>query len=675
MWLDRLAVQAHQSTSSLPTSRPHSSNSSIHNNNSNTTSARRTPSNLSPYVTSQRTAAAAASAQAARDSISTPAVNKSATSLLSAARNQNGHASRQPSPGAPSPESLIKQLLEVEKDVVDSEIAPAHTIIDDDLCLEFEFGGLSLSAFATSKIPLKDTSSELVLEYDKEKERLDQLHTAIADCDSVLNSVEVNLESFRSDLEFVSTDIETLQARSMALNVRLENRKVVERALGPVVEDLSIAPTVVSKISDGPIDDTWTKALHEVDRRATSYKKESQRQGKAWEELGPLLEKLVDKAIERIRDYIVTQIKALRSPNINAQIIQQQNFLKFKGAFAFLYKHNSKLGDEICLAYMNTIRWYYLHHFTRYQKSLEKLKVHVLDKHDALGAEDSSRKSSMLSVPSMRQQAPPHDAFNLGRRIDLLKTNNQTALPSYLAEDTQGYQYLETPFRNFNLALVDNATAEYTFLSSFFSPPMSLNVIQKHFNYIFEPTFTLGQNATRALIADNHDALGLLLSIRLTQHFAFELQRRRVPALDAYINSINMMLWPRLQKVMDFHSDSVHALTTSLPSKPSSASMSFAPHIITQRFGQILHGVLELSSEASDDEPVVTSLGRLRMEVESFLSKHAQVQSGGDQRKRSRFLYNNFSLIATIIADTTGKLAKEQESHYEGLKVQFQESL
>ncbi|KKA27077.1 hypothetical protein TD95_001142 [Thielaviopsis punctulata] len=667
MWLDRLASQANQSSSSLPASRPYNNNNNNSNNsNNNTALPPRTSSAFSPYVTSQRSA----STQQKGPALVT-ATNDSTVSLLSSARKQNGGTPKSTSPGAVSPEDLVDHLLEIKRDPADAMIPSAHSITDDDLEIDFDFGGMSLSTFATSEVPRKLSETRPVVEYDNEKARLDQLHRSIVECDSVLNSVEANLESFRSDLEFVSADIETLQARFMALNCRLENRKAVEKALGLVVEDLSVAPSVVSKISEGPIDEAWVKALHEVDRRASMYKKESNKQGKAWEELGPLLEKLVAKAIERIRDYIVTQTNSIRSPNINAQIIQQQNFLKFKDGFAFLYKHNPKLGDEICLAYQNTIRWYYLHHFTRYQKSLEKLKIHIFDKSDAMGIEDS--RKSLLSVPSMRQQAPPHDTFNLGRRIELLKTNNQTALSSYLAEETQGYQYVEVPFRNFNLALVDNATAEYTFLASFFSPPMSLSAVQKHFDYIFEPTFALGQALARNVLGETFDVLGLLLCIRLNQHFAFELQRRRVPALDSYINTTNMMLWPRLQKVMDFHSDSIHTLTSNLPSKPSSSNMSFAPHMITQRFGQILHGVLALSSEAADDEPVVTSLGRLRMEVETFLSKYAQVQSGGDQRKRSRFLYNNFSLIATIISDTVGKLAEEQQSHYEGLKTQFQE--
>jgi len=365
----------------------------------------------------------------------------------------------------------------------------------------------------------------------------------------------------------------------------------------------------------------------------------------------------------------------MRSPHINAQIIQQQNFLKFKDLFSFLHKHHPLLADEICLAYMNTMRWYYSNQFSRYGKSLEKIKLHALDKGDVLGHDDHSRKSAVLS--SSRISGPPHDSFNLGRRIDVVRTTNQVAISSYLAEDDTSTHYLEVPFRNFNLALVDNATAEYTFLASFFSPALSFAHISKHFNYIFDPTFGLGRALTKTLAADTFDALGLLLCIRLNQHFAFELQRRRVPAVDGYVNATNMLLWPRLQVVMDHHCESVRALTAALPSRPSAsagATASAAPHVVTQRFGQLLHGVLALSVEAGDDEPVVTSLRRLRAEMEVFLTKHSQAHFGKDRRRRERFLYNNYSLILTIIGDVEGKLAVEQQEHFEGLKRAFQES-
>jgi vacuolar protein sorting-associated protein 52 len=517
--------------------------------------------------------------------------------------------------------------------------------------------------------------SPIIVEQDKTK--FEDLHRSIRACDEVLSSVETNLSSFRNDLATVSADIETLQARSTALNVRLDNRKAVEKGLGPLVEEMSLSPVVISKIVEGHIDEGFVKALAEVDKRVASHKKNAaltSQPDKGLQDMGPLLEKLEQKAIERIRDFLVAQIKALRSPHINAQIIQQQNFLRFKELFSYLHKHHDTLANEICQAYQNTMRWYYHNQFTRYEAALKKIKVHALDKTDVLGNEDTSRKGSVLS--SAKIPVPPHDAFNLGRRVELLRTSDQNAMSSYLAEEDKGYHYLEVPFRNFNLALTDNATAEYTFLASFFSPAYSYSTISKHFSYIFEPTFGLGQTLTRSLIAETYDALGLLLCVRLNQHNQFSLQRRKVPAADGYTNGTGMLLWPRLQMVMDAHCESVRALTTAVPSRASAsvvAALSAAPHVATQRFGQLLHGVLALSAEAGDDEPVVGSLRRLRAEVEAFLARYAG-QWGKDTRRRDRFLYNNYSLILTIISDAVGKLAEEEQEHFETQKKAFQEA-
>jgi len=379
------------------------------------------------------------------------------------------------------------------------------------------------------------------------------------------------------------------------------------------------------------------------------------------------------QALERIRDFLVAQVKALRSPNINAQIIQQQHFMRYKDLYAFLHRHHPKLAEEISQAYMNTMRWYFLNQFTRYGKALEKVKLHVLDKHDVLGQDDGTRKTAILSGTKPTSQ--PHDAFNLGRRIDLLKTSIQSALPSFLTEEDKTTHYLEFPFRNFNLALVDNASAEYSFLTYFFSPSLSFSQISRHFNYIFEPTFALGQTLTKSLVHETFDCLGLLLCVRLNQHFAFELQRRKIPAVDGYINGTNMLLWPRFQLVMDQHCESVRSSTNSISvrskvSASEQAKQSAAPHFMTQRFGQFLQGILELSTEAGDDEPVSTSLIRLRTEIEAFLTKSSKVI--GESRKRERFLYNNYSLVLTIIGDLEGKLAVEQREHFERLKKAFE---
>lgn len=115
-------------------------------------------------------------------------------------------------------------------------------------------------------------------------------------CDEVLKSVETYLTGFKSDLAAVSAEIETLQNRSAALNTKLENRKVVEKLLGPSVEEFSISPAVIRKIVEGPIDDDWVKALLLLEKRAKIITgKADDQDTKALADLKPLLKDLSDK--------------------------------------------------------------------------------------------------------------------------------------------------------------------------------------------------------------------------------------------------------------------------------------------------------------------------------------------------------------------------------------------
>jgi hypothetical protein len=291
----------------------------------------------------------------------------------------------------------------------------------------------------------------------------------------------------------------------------------------------------------------------------------------------------------------------------------------------------------------------------RYEAALRQIKLHPIDKNDLIGSADDS------SMRRPRGTVVTHDAFSIGRRLDVMKNPSGAALSSWVAEEDKTSHYLEVVFRSFNMALVDNASFEYTFLSSFFSPAHSFHAITRTFDTIFQPTFKLGQDLTKSLVENSTDALGILLCVRLNQHFAFEFQRRKVPPGEGYINGNNMLLWPRFQMVMDMNCESLRKLSLSATSP--------APHPLTQRFASFLHGVLALSSEAGDDEPVARSLGRLRNDYETLLVKMSK--SIGDTRKRERFLSNNYSFVGTILEDAQGKLADENRKHFQELKKQY----
>lgn len=134
---------------------------------------------------------------------------------------------------------------------------------------------------------------------------------------------------------------------------------------------------------------------------------------------------------------------------------------------------------------------------------------------------------------------------------------------------------------------------------------------------------------------------------------------------------------------MDVHVESVRRsaasllsgsrATLSLTNSTGDSKGSTAPHVLTQRFGQFLQGILALGSDeniasvtgeaaTSDSEPVGRSLERLRGEFEAFLIKASK---GLAQGRRGRFLGNNYSLVLTIVGDTSGGLAKEMKEWFE----------
>ena len=108
--------------------------------------------------------------------------------------------------------------------------------------------------------------------------------------------MESSLANFQKDLGTVSAEIETLQTRSNLLNTKLENRRIVEKLLGPAVEKVAIPPAVVRKVAEGFIDSKWISALAVVDNRSKAIEQERKtaRGMKAMSDIKPILEDLIN---------------------------------------------------------------------------------------------------------------------------------------------------------------------------------------------------------------------------------------------------------------------------------------------------------------------------------------------------------------------------------------------
>lgn len=186
----------------------------------------------------------------------------------------------------------------------------------DVLVQAIDFDGLSLEEFVARPDPTparktlgSDINAQTVHQFEQERDKFQDLHTSITGCDDVSKSVELYLNDFQTELGAVSAEIETLQARSTQLNAMLENRRNVEKLLGPAVEEISISPRAVCAIVEGPMDENWVRALNEIDARTTSIEaKASSSTGlKAIEDVRPLLIDVKNKVgreiLETVRLY------------------------------------------------------------------------------------------------------------------------------------------------------------------------------------------------------------------------------------------------------------------------------------------------------------------------------------------------------------------------------------
>lgn len=157
-----------------------------------------------------------------------------------------------------------------------------------------------------------------------------------------------------------------------------------------------------------------------------------------------------------------------------------------------------------------------------------------------------------------------------------------------------------------------------------------------------------------------------MICIRICRKLEFELQHRRVPVVESYLNLQLINLWPRFQLVMDAHCDSLRRSTSrasihtfggqdsgSGSAGKASSTAALVPHQITQIFSSFVAGILSLCEDDSESEPVANSLVRLRNEFESLLTKISAsfgTNKTGGSSKREKFLYNNYFLVSTILS-------------------------
>ncbi|ODQ78460.1 hypothetical protein BABINDRAFT_162678 [Babjeviella inositovora NRRL Y-12698] len=510
----------------------------------------------------------------------------------------------------------------------------------------------------TRFLTLHETSVSLdETQFQAEEARFSRLRLLVVESQAKLMPVSAYLARFERGLRDMSKQMEDLQSRSNSLSQSLESAKSLEVRLGPIIADISVPPELIKEITLGTVNTAWVENIRIVAEKSEILRQHDD--SAALREARAVLERLTLKIVERVRDFYIRQIRFLRRGTVLSQVVQKR-LLDMREAYTFLYVHHEALALELRQAYVFTMRWYYKAHFTSYLHSLQKLKIHAVDASTLLGSDDGSdvRAKSFFGAAKRPQGLSGMDYVTLGKRAGILSSADHTVLLAQIAENNPMTYWMETGFRSFNLAVVDNGTVEYLFMADFFQP-VSTEALEGLFGTVFQPTFQLGALYTRELL-ESHDAYGILLCIRVCQALERELQSRRVPVMENYLNLQMITLWPRFQQIIDQHCESMRRAAT----RAALAPLSVVPHRLTQQFALFLLGLTKLAIEHAV-EPLSNSVTRLRNDFEAVLTK---ILAGfGRASNKEMFLFNNYFLILTVLNDAEGALAAEQCEHFKML--------
>ncbi|KAH9844190.1 Sac2 family-domain-containing protein [Rhodofomes roseus] len=279
------------------------------------------------------------------------------------------------------------------------------------------------------------------------------LHKQVQSSVSLLDSLENFLSTFQKDLSAVSGQISTLQDRSKDIENRLKSRRRIEKPLSNLLADLCIPPELATIILDTPVGEPWIEAIGEFESRLDALKVRAR--VKAARDLTEVAEGMRIVAATKLRAFFLALLQPIRtSMTTNMQVMQTSIFLKYKPLFLFIQRQAPNVANEVQRAYVGAARTYYETGFRRYIRSLGYVKARAIEKADVITAGASEAK-----------EEPEVDFDRLGSS----RINGPGVVLAHIAEEKSFKEPIEAVVRSLLLVLMDNASAEYTFVTTFFA--------------------------------------------------------------------------------------------------------------------------------------------------------------------------------------------------------------
>ncbi|EEQ39335.1 hypothetical protein CLUG_03463 [Clavispora lusitaniae ATCC 42720] len=460
--------------------------------------------------------------------------------------------------------------------------------------------------------------------------RFDRFRDSISPLRAKLDPIDAFLNSFHSEIKQLSHTLRSLEQTSTRLSSGADSSRDVVDKLNSVILDMMISPQLAESIMNDPIDESWLENIRFIADKQQLIDKINQdslpshaayKNSKPFQQLQDGILLLEAKAIERIRDHLIHEIRLMRGSIKTSSQVVQEKLLQVKEIYSFLEDRHPQLAKQLQLAYIYTMKWYYTTRFAKYLHSLQKLRLKVIDSSFVLGASNdhteaksglfgfvdaSLRDSQSLSPSSASGKISLAEYFSSYiKRMEILAESNKSesrrSIPSQIAETTPFAYWMEFAFNQWSNALLDNIIVEYLFVVDFFyrgnekfHPMVELDPKLEDHNskkkdwshFMFEDVYKMGQSFVSWLITSSQaslssrltaapsiastyangtssqssscDIYAILIMIRLIQTHSFALHNEfRVPVMEEYHNMMLLMLWPHFTRIIDINCEAM----------------------------------------------------------------------------------------------------------------------
>jgi vacuolar protein sorting-associated protein 52 len=447
-------------------------------------------------------------------------------------------------------------------------------------------GSLDLASYSsTVEEELSELETQCIAKYREKSQDIIKLQTELDDCDRVLLGLQEMLLGFQADLGGLSGDIRQLQETSKTLGVQLKNRRQAESGLRSFLTHVVLSPQLAQAICKGPVNAAFRQAVRDLNQIHLDSHNETPQDWScgqppastvAGKEMQTHVEQLRLVAVSRIREYFLAQMALLRKPQTNIRMIQSHGLLQFADLYDFLAEASPDIAKEVFDTYTSSMSKTLYALFRTYQAQLLQLDAtkYAATRQDVLAMEDALMRDTITTKAKKRV-----DVFTLGDRANQVLQVQQSPITAAVAvSEHKTYPY-ECLFKSCLMHLVDAVTNEYVFCRQFFK--------EDAFTNLFTPTLGLLLEQLENYLFGCHDALCILLMIKVTHQFKRLAKSRTITSLDSFLDKMAQLLWPRLNTIMEAHLRSLKQATAE-----KLGGVELHSHYVSRRFAEFACSIL-----------------------------------------------------------------------------------